>query len=72
MGENRIDEELIAKSGQIGLSSSEIIIPITKIITYYPSADWLMVSVTGKFTIKGIDPGIYVEIKGYTDLHFFR
>lgn len=72
LGENIIDEELIAKSGQTGYSSCEIIIPLTKIISYYPSADWLMVSVTGRFTIKGIDPSIYVEINGYADLHFFR
>ena len=71
VGENAIDEELIAESGQTGLSSCEIIIPFTKIITYYPTSDWLLVSVTGRFTMKDIDPAIYVEIKGYTDLHFF-
>jgi len=71
MGENAIEDELIAESGQTGLLSCEIIIPFTKIITYYPTSDWLMVSVTGRFTMKDIDPAIYVEIEGYTDLHFF-
>ncbi len=72
MGENTIDEELIAKKGQTGLSSCEIVIPFTKIFTIDPSSDWLMISVTGRITMKGIDPSIYVEIKGYTDLHILR
>ncbi len=72
LGENTIDEELIAESGQIGFASCEITIPFSKIFTINPSSDWLMVSVTARLTIKGIDPSIYVDIRGYTDIHIFR
>jgi len=72
LGENNIEEELIAEKGQIGVSSCEIIIPFSKILTINPSSEWLMVSVTARLTIRGIDPSVYVEIRGYTDIHIFR
>jgi hypothetical protein len=30
-----------------------------------------MVSVTARLTIKGINPAVFVEIRGYTDIHIF-
>jgi len=72
LGENTVDEDLIAETGQTGFVLSEIIIPFSKIFTIDPSSEWLMVSVTGRLTIKGIDPLVYIELRGYTDIHIFR
>ena len=72
LGENTIDEELIAEVGQIGTASCEIIIPFSKIITNFPSSEWLMVSATARLTVKGINPSIYVEIRGYTDIRVLK
>ena len=72
LGENSIDEEIIIDTGQESLALCNITIPFSKILTINPSFEWLMVSVTARCTIKGLNPAVYVEIRGYTDIHIFK
>jgi hypothetical protein len=71
LGEKIIEEDIVAEIGNSSFAFTEIIVPLSKILTIRPSTDWLMVSVTARLTIKGIDPAVYVEIRGYTDIHIF-
>lgn len=72
IGENMEVENIIAESGKEGKASFEIIIPYSKIIPIYRSADWIMTSVIGRAGIKGVNQSVYLEIRGYQSLHPFR
>jgi len=72
LGENTIDEGLITEAGTTNSARCEITVPFLKMLSKVPQSDWLLVSVTGRMTIKGIDPSIYVEIRGFTDIHLLR
>jgi LEA14-like dessication related protein len=72
LGENSIEESMITEAGQTSSTMCEIIIPYSKLLASAPSSDWLLVSVTGRMTIKGINPSVFVEIRGFTDIHLFR
>jgi hypothetical protein len=71
LGEKIIEEDIVAEAGITSFAFTEIMVPFSKILTIKPSTDWLMVSVTARLTIKGIDPAVFVEIRGYTDIHIF-
>ncbi|UCF49533.1 MAG: hypothetical protein JSU91_07230 [Thermoplasmatales archaeon] len=72
LGENTIDEELSVIPGETGNAFSEIIVPFSKIFTVNPTSEYMMVSVTAKLTIKGLDAAVYVELRGYTDFHILQ
>jgi hypothetical protein len=72
LGENTIDEGLITEAGTTNSARCEIIVPFLTMLSKVPSSDWLVVTVIGRMTIKGIDPSVYVEINGFTDIHLFR
>jgi LEA14-like dessication related protein len=72
LGENSIDEPLITEAGTTNSARCEITVPFLKMLSKVPQSDWLLVSATGRMTIKGIDPSVYVEIRGFTDIHLFR
>jgi LEA14-like dessication related protein len=73
LGKTTIEEEIIVEAGNIKDVNSEIIIPFSKILSAdLLSADWLLISVSADLTIRGIDPAVYLEIKGYQDIHMLR
>jgi len=73
LGETTIEEEIIVKAGNIKDVNSEIIIPFSKILSAnLLSADWLLISVSADLTIRGIDAAVYLEIRGYQDIHMLR
>ena len=72
IGENNNIENIIAESGKIGSGNYEIIIPYSKILQIDRSTDWIMTSVTGRASIKGVNQSAYLEIRGFHGLHPFR
>lgn len=73
LGETTIEEEIIVKAGNIKNVNSEIIIPFSKILSAdLLSADWLLISVSADLTIRGLDAAVYLEIRGYQDIHMLR
>ena len=72
LGENTIEGELSVIPGEKGNSFCEIIVPFSKIFTVNPSSEYMMVSVTARMTIKGLDAAVYIELRGYTDFHIFQ
>ena len=72
IGENDLIENIIAKPGKIGSSTCDIIIPYSKLIPFNWNTDWIMGSVTGRVSIRGINQSAYLEIRGYQSLHPIR
>jgi LEA14-like dessication related protein len=72
LGESSIEESLITEAGKTNSVKCEITVPLLTMVSKVPTSDWLLVRVTGRMTIKGLDPSVYVEINGYTDIHLFR
>ena len=73
LGETTIEEEIIVKAGNTKNVNSEIIIPFSKILSAdLLSADWLLISVSADLTIRGLDAAVYLEIRGYQDIHMLR
>lgn len=71
IGENKKIEEISVEAGTSGFSSSEILVPFSKIFPIDWSIDWIMASATGRVTIKGVDQSIFLEIRGYHSVHPF-
>jgi len=65
-------DEILVKAGTSELSSCEILIPFSKILTIFWSTDSIMVSARGNVTIKGVNQSIFLEIRGYQSIHPFR
>lgn len=65
-------DEILVKAGTSELSSCEILIPFSKILTIFWSTDSIMVSARGNITIKGVNQSIFIEIRGYQSIHPFR
>jgi LEA14-like dessication related protein len=72
IGEKGNIGEILAISGSSGFSSCEILVPYSKILTNVWSTDWIMASVNGRVTIKGVDQSVFIEIRGYHSLHPIR
>jgi hypothetical protein len=72
IGENDKLDEILAKAGSSGISSCEILVPFSKILPFDWSTDWMMASVTGRVSIRGINQSAFLEIRGYHTLHPFR
>lgn len=73
LGETTIEGEIIVEAGNIKNVNSEITIPFSKLLSAnLLSADWLLISVSADLTIRGIDAAVYLEIKGYQDIHMLR
>lgn len=72
IGENDKIEKILTEAGTTGLSSCEILIPYREILPIDWSTDWIMVSVTGRVAIKGVNQSAFLEIRGYHSLHPFR
>ena len=73
LGKTNIEEEIIVEAGNAKSVNCEITIPFSKILSAnIISSDWLLISVSADLTIRGIDTAVYLEIKGYQDIHMFR
>jgi len=72
IGEKKNIGDILALSGRFGYSSCEILVPYYKIFPIDRSTEWLMASVSGKVTIKGVNQSVFIEIKGYHSLHPIR
>jgi LEA14-like dessication related protein len=73
LGETNIEEEIVVEAGNIKNVTCEIIIPFSKLLSAnLLSADWLLIAVSADLTIRGIDSAVYLEIKGYQDIHMLR
>lgn len=72
IGENDKVEDILAEVGTSGLSKCEILVPFSNLFPIRWSTDWIMVSVSGNVAIKGVDQSVYLEIRGYHDIHLFR
>lgn len=72
IGENDKLDEILVKAGSSELSSCEILVPYSKILSFDGSIDWMMASVTGSVSIKGVNQSVFLEIRGYHSLHPFR
>lgn len=73
IGEEDETENIIAKVGATGQSSCEILVPFSRLLSSFDwSTDWLMISVSAKITIEGVDQSVLFEIRGYQDIHLFR
>ncbi len=72
IGINEKIEDILTKSGGIGSTTCDIIIPYSKILPIDWSTDWIMGSVTGRVGINGINQSAYLEIRGYQSIHPFR
>jgi len=70
LGETNIEEEIIITAGKAKNVSCEIIIPYSKLLSSnLLSANWLIISVSADLTIRGLEPSVYLEIRGYQDIH---
>ena len=72
IGEKKNIGDILALSGSSGYSSCEILVPYYKLFPIDRSTEWMMASVSGKVTIKGVNQSVFIEIKGYHSLHPFR
>jgi hypothetical protein len=72
IGEKENIGEILALSGSSGLSSCEILVPYYKLLPIDWSTEWIMASVSGKVTIKGVNQSVFIEIRGYHSLHPIR
>jgi LEA14-like dessication related protein len=72
IGEKENIGELLALSGSSGYSSCEILVPYYKLLPIIRPTEWLMASVSGKVTIKGVNQSVFIEIRGYHSLHPIR
>jgi len=72
IGENDKVEEIFAEAGKSGLSSCEVIVPFSNLFSIRGPSDWIMVSVSGKVTIKGVNQSAFIDVRGYHDIHIFR
>ncbi len=70
LGETNIEEEIIIPAGKVKNVSCEVIIPYSKLLSSnLLSANWIIISVSADLTIRGIEPSVYLEIRGYQDIH---
>jgi LEA14-like dessication related protein len=72
IGENDKVEEIFAGAGASGLSECEVLVPFSNLFPIRRSTDWIMVSVSGNVAIKGVNQSVYLEVRGYHDIHLFR
>ena len=73
LGESSIEEEIIITAGKAKNVSCEAIIPFSKLLSSnLLSANWLIISVSADLTIRGLEPSVYLEIRGYQDIHILR
>jgi len=73
LGETNIEEEIMVSAGNYKNVTGEILIPFLKILSAnLLSADWLIVSVSADLTIRGIDTAVFLELRGYQDIHLLR
>jgi LEA14-like dessication related protein len=72
IGEKKNIGDILAISGSSGYSSCEILVPYHKLFPIDRYTEWLMASVSGRVTIKGVNQSVFIEIKGYHSLHPFR
>lgn len=72
IGENDKVEEIFAGAGASGLSECEVLVPFSNLFPIRWSTDWIMVSVSGNVAIKGVNQSVYLEVRGYHDIHLFR
>lgn len=72
IGENDKVEDILAEVGTSGLSKCEVLVPFSNLFPIHWSADSIMVSVSGNVAIKGVNQSVYLEIRGYHDIHLFR
>lgn len=64
--------DILALSGKSGYSSCQILVPYYKLFPINRYTDWLMASVSGKVTIKGVNQSVFIDVRGYNSLHPIR
>lgn len=72
IGENNQVEDIFAESGKTGGSSCSILVPFSNLLPISLSIDGFMVTVSARVTIKGVNQSVYLELRGYLDIHLFR
>ncbi len=72
IGEKKNIGDILALSSSSGYSSCEILVPYYKLFPIDRSTEWLMASVSGRVTIKGVNQSVFIEVKGYHSLHPFK
>jgi LEA14-like dessication related protein len=73
LGDAFIEEEIVVNAGNVKNVSCEIIVPFSKLISSnILSADYQMILVSADLTVRGIDSAVYLQIKGYQDMHLLR
>jgi hypothetical protein len=72
IGENDKIDDIFAEIGSSGTSKCEILAPFQKLLPIRFTSKWLMVSLSGKVTIEGINQSVYIEIRGYHDTRLFE
>ena len=72
IGENADVEDIFAEVGAPGTTSCEILAPYSKLLTKFLASDWLMVEVSAKIIINGVNQSVFFEVRGYQDISIFR
>ena len=72
IGENADVEDIFAEVGAPGTTSCEILAPYSKLLTKFLASDWLMVEVSAKIIINGVNQSVFFEVRGYQDINIFR
>ena len=72
IGENDDVEDIFANAREKGSSSCKIIASYSKLLGKILSSDWLMVSVSAKIIINGVNQSVFFEVRGYHDINLLR
>jgi len=73
LGNTSIEEEIVIGAGNTKNVTCQITVPFIKILSSgILSGDYQMIDVSAYLTVRGINPAVYLEIKGYQDLHMLR
>lgn len=72
IGENDDVEDIVTVAGGMGTSTCKILAPYSKLFTKLISSDWLMVEVSAKIIINGINQSVFFEVRGYQDISILK
>jgi hypothetical protein len=72
IGENNQVEDISAEAGKITDSPCKIIIPYSNLLPISLSIDGFMITLSARISIKGVSQSVFLELRGYLDIHLFR
>jgi LEA14-like dessication related protein len=72
LGQNKKIEQIKVDAGAKDQSTCQILIPYRKILPIYFTSKWIMGSVVGRVSIKGVNHSVYLQIRGYQSLRPVR